>query len=50
MTAPGLDPAGMGFNNAAVPDRLDKTDGRFVDVIHTHGCTTLQPYSVSMRD
>ncbi|KAF2368030.1 Lipase/vitellogenin [Trinorchestia longiramus] len=37
----GLDPAGMGFNGAAPGDRLDKTDAQFVDVIHTHACSTL---------
>ena len=37
----------MGFNGADPSDRLDKDDAQFVDVIHTHGCTTLiQTYQV----
>ncbi|KAK8729087.1 hypothetical protein OTU49_008620 [Cherax quadricarinatus] len=37
----GLDPAGLKYHQAESTDRLDKTDAAFVDVIHTHGCTTI---------
>lgn len=37
----GLDPAGLSFHQADSADRLDRTDAGFVDVIHTHGCSTL---------
>ena len=32
----GLDPAKPGFEGQHVAVRLDKTDAKFVDVIHTH--------------
>ncbi|KAH9523417.1 Pancreatic lipase- protein 2 [Bulinus truncatus] len=31
----GLDPAGLAYSNNSRFDRLDSTDGRFVDIIHT---------------
>ncbi|XP_068251236.1 pancreatic triacylglycerol lipase-like isoform X2 [Palaemon carinicauda] len=37
----GLDPAGLMFHAADITERLDKSDATFVDVIHTHGCTTI---------
>ncbi|XP_066981725.1 lipase member H-like isoform X1 [Macrobrachium rosenbergii] len=37
----GLDPAGLMFHAADITERLDKSDASFVDVIHTHGCTTI---------
>ncbi|XP_042216499.1 pancreatic triacylglycerol lipase-like [Homarus americanus] len=37
----GLDPAGLSYHAAEPADRLDKRDAVFVDIIHTHGCTTL---------
>nr|XP_045613284.1 pancreatic triacylglycerol lipase-like isoform X1 [Procambarus clarkii]XP_045613285.1 pancreatic triacylglycerol lipase-like isoform X1 [Procambarus clarkii]XP_045613286.1 pancreatic triacylglycerol lipase-like isoform X1 [Procambarus clarkii] len=37
----GLDPAGHMYHQVDSADRLYKTDAAFVDVIHTHGCTTL---------
>lgn len=37
----GLDPAGLMYHQAEITDRLDKSDAVFVDVIHTHGCTTI---------
>lgn len=38
----GLDPAGPYFENTDTVVRLDKTDAKFVDVIHTDGASTLQ--------
>jgi len=34
----GLDPAGPEFNLANHRARLDSTDAKFVDVIHSDGC------------
>jgi len=34
----GLDPAGPEFNLADHRARLDSTDAKFVDVIHSNGC------------
>ena len=34
----GLDPAGPEFNLADHRARLDSTDAKFVDVIHSDGC------------
>jgi len=33
----GLDPSGPLFHSVGAADRLDPTDGQFVDVIHTAG-------------
>ena len=33
----GLDPSGPLFYSVGAPDRLDRTDAQFVDVIHTAG-------------
>ncbi len=35
LSSAALDPAGPGFNNQPLSGRLDATDARFVDVIHT---------------
>ncbi|KAK7070911.1 hypothetical protein SK128_026955, partial [Halocaridina rubra] len=37
----GLDPAGLMYHQAEPSERLDKSDATFVDIIHTHGCTTI---------
>lgn len=37
----GLDPAGHMYHQVEATERLDKTDALFVDVIHSHGCTTV---------
>lgn len=37
----GLDPAGHMFHNQEGTSRLHSSDAKFVDVIHTHGCTTI---------
>ena len=37
----GLDPAGPYFDNTDPSVRLDPTDARFVDVIHTDGTHNL---------
>ncbi|XP_076055979.1 uncharacterized protein LOC143034020 isoform X2 [Oratosquilla oratoria] len=36
----GLDPAGLMFHNTVPSKRLDKSDAKYVDVMHTNGCTT----------
>jgi pimeloyl-ACP methyl ester carboxylesterase len=38
----GLDPAGPYFENSDTRVRLDPTDAKFVDVIHSDGASTLQ--------
>lgn len=37
----GLDPAGLMYHTTDRTQRLDRSDAEFVDVIHTHGCTTI---------
>jgi len=45
----GLDPAGPGFRDESLPNRLDASDAKFVDVIHTNMGKYLWTFGINIK-